>query len=105
MGPQVLVIVLVLDEFGLAQRSLPSISGSVSPVGRDAAGRNTLSRTRTTTSTRTITDGTLYSIEAGLAGIASFDTYSVGSGIPATIKASLRSTQVPQVPQCIAPPL
>jgi hypothetical protein len=56
-------------------------------------------------STRTITNRKLYSIEAGLAGIGSFDAYAVGSGIPATINASRRSTQVPHVPQCKEPPL
>src|SRR2546423_12853768 len=36
---------------------------------------------------------------------SSFSPYSVGSGIPASSKASFLSKQVPQVPQCLSPPL
>jgi hypothetical protein len=55
--------------------------------------------------TRTITIAKLYRTALGLVGIGSSDAYVVGSGIPATINASLRSTQVPHVPQCRVPPL
>ena len=34
-----------------------------------------------------------------------YSSYSVVSSIPASAKASLRSTQVPHLPQCFSPPL
>lgn len=34
-----------------------------------------------------------------------YSSYCVGSSMPASLNASLRSTQVPHLPQCISPPL
>ena len=40
-----------------------------------------------------------------LAHLQPYSSYSVVSSIPASAKASLRSTQVPHLPQCFSPPL
>lgn len=41
----------------------------------------------------------------GFGGRGPLERYCVGSGIPARRNASRRSTQVPQVPQCVSSPL
>ena len=49
-------------------------------------------------------DGSLVE-EEHLAHLQPYSSYSVVSSIPASAKASLRSTQVPHLPQCFSPPL